>query len=266
MGVKGEIIQGFIKSVTGLNPKADQILSPFKEAQVSGSMPRTPKRSIQGPVPEDLPSNPSDKYYSNYEEAVMNNSSRYIEADTGKAMQIRNYNTPSAPLGRQKGVAGRQADHARENKVRNQLGGTSTVGDNTFYEGAQVGTQAHHRSTLAGNDWMYEGLDDEGRAELAKLLEQLGVITGNSKFNRNDMPKLEHDQLHTWMRENGIEFAGRDVAKKIKDFNKMSPQQRMKVIETWIEFGQGIQDEKSFDIMKERKGVPKARKGRSKPK
>ena len=266
MGVKGKVLQGFIRSVTGLHPKADQILSPFKEAQVSGRMPRTPKRSIQGPLPSKLDSNPSDTYYNNYEEALMNNSSRYVEADTGKKMQIRNYGTESAPLGRQKGVDGRKADHARENVVRNSIGESSTIGDNTFYEGAQVGTQAHHRSTLAGNDWMYDGLDDEGRKELAELLEQLGVITGNSKFNRNDMPKLEHDQLHTWMRENGVEFAGSKIAKKINNWAQMSPKERMKVIETWIEFGQGIQDEKSFEIMKGRKGVPQPRKGRSKPK
>ena len=266
MGVKAEVLQGFIKSVTGLHPKAAQILSPFQEAQVKGSMPRTPKRTIQGPLPEKLDSNPKDEYFDSYEEAVMNNSSRYTEPTTGQAMQIRNYNTPSAPLGRQKGVAGRQADHARENVVRGKLGESSTQGADTFYEGAEVGTQAHHRSSLAGNDWMYEGLDDEGRSELAELLEQLGIITGNSKFNRNDMPKLEHDALHKWMRENKIEFAGSKIAEKIEGFANMSPKERMKIIETWIEWGQGIQDEKSFELMNARKRPSKSRKGRSKPK
>lgn len=237
-------------SVKEMNvPKANAILSSTPEIR----MPNTPKRTIQGPLPAKLPSNPSDTYYDSYEEALMNNSSRYNDPKTGKAMQIRNYGTESAPLGRAKGVAGRQADHARENKVRGALGESSTQGQDTFYEGAEVGTQAHHRAGLAGSDWMYEGLDDAGRAELAELLRELGVVTGNSSLNRNDMPKLEHDALHKWMRENGIEFAGRDVAKRIKNFAKMSPQERMEIIKTWVEFGQGIQDEKSFELMNQRK-------------
>ena len=40
----------------------------------------------------------------------------------------------------------------------------------------------------------------------------------------------------------------------------------MKKIETWIEWGQGIQDEKSFELMNARKRPSKSRKGRSKPK
>ena len=266
MGAKSDIIQGFIKSVIGLHPKADQILSPFKEAQIKGSMPRTPKRTIQGPLPEKLNSNPKDEYFDSYEEAVMNNSSRYVEPTTGQAMQIRNYNTESAPLGRQKGVDGRKADHARENVVRGKLGESSTIGDDTFYDGVEVGAEAHHRSSLAGNDWIYEGLDEEGRAEMAELLRQLGIITGNSKFNRNDMPKLENDALHKWLRENGIEFAGRDVAKNIEGFMDMTPKERMKIVETWVEWGQGIQDEKSLELMNARKRPSKPRRRRSKPK
>jgi hypothetical protein len=207
------------------------------------------RRSIAGPVPPSL----SDKTFAqgatSKEEAIMAGTTKFMQ--DGEAKQIRNYGAPYAPAGQVQSRSTRQRARGMSSegvKQRDIDVQTQTLEEaEDFYKGANPEADAHHIAGLAMYRWAFEGLNATEQQELAKWLMSKGVPTGNNAFNRADLNSAIHMDLHDWMRENKVEFAGKGV-----EMQGRSMKERKAILEDFVEFIQGAANEKMFELQQNR--------------
>mgnify|MGYP003321525282 CR=1 FL=1 len=208
------------------------------------------KRTIPGPVPPSLPDKTYAQGAKSKEEAIMAGTTKYMQ--DGEAMQIRNYGSPYAPGG-QPITRERRKDLGRGAKAEGELqrdidAETQTLKESDdFYKGANPEADAHHIAGLAMYRWAFEGLNPSEQQELAQWLMSKGVPTGNNAFNRADLNASVHLDLHNWMRDNKVEFAGKGVEMKGR-----SMKERKAILEDFVEFIQGAANEKMYELQQNR--------------
>ena len=257
------VSEGVIKS--GDKVAADITTEALREAGAKtkfGSTVRTkqgnlPPPSVRSPVNQQQ----FDPIEANREDAILSGSTRYMDGDQLK--MNRNYGSvypsqkPSTSvLGqtrdfnlRQQGA--RSQHTTRAAKAARQSGGTDTFLQDRTVQDLQSKPDAHHRAGLEMYDWMFDGLDEQGQGEVRAFLQSIGVDPGNTKFNRMDLPQDVHGALHTYLRDDtDIEYSGKQIQKMIDGFTKMSAKEREPYIRDFVEWAQGMADEKTYELMR----------------
>ena len=257
------VSEGVIKS--GDKVAADITTQALRDAGLKTKLGAT-VRTKAGPLPPPSVRSPVnqqqfDPIEANREDAILSGSTRYMDGDQLK--MNRNYGSvyPSANnpetrvLGQARDFNLRQQGARAQQVTRAAKGSKQSGGENTFLEGRtvqdlQAKPDAHHRAGLEMYDWMFDGLDETGQGEVRAFLQSLGVDPGDTKFNRMDLPKDVHDALHTYLRtDTDIEYSGKQIQKMIDGFSKMSAKEREPYIRDFVEWAQGIADEKTYELM-----------------
>lgn len=256
------VSEGVIKS--GDKVAADITTEALREAGIKtkfGSTVRTkqgnlPPPSVRSPVNQQQ----FDPIEANREDAILSGSTRYMDGDQLK--MNRNYGSvypsqkPSTSvLGqsrdfnlRQQGARAQQTTRAA--KAARQSGGVDTFLQDRTVQDLKLKPDAHHRAGLEMYDWMFDGLDEQGQGEVRAFLQSIGVDPGNTKFNRMDLPQDVHNTLHAYLRDDtDIEYSGKQIQKMIDGFSKMSAKEREPYIRDFVEWAQGMADEKTYELM-----------------
>ena len=101
--------------------------------------------------------------------------------------------------------------------------------------------EPHHRAPLHPSARLKSGLSKREGSILDNYLESKGIVTGNSKYNRDNLPNEVHKKLHSWLKKNKL-LTGDD------DLTGLSLLQRKKYIDKFIA-DMKKSDEKTFKIM-----------------
>jgi hypothetical protein len=100
---------------------------------------------------------------------------------------------------------------------------------NRALEAAPRGWEAHHLNMVKLMSNMAEGLNPEGRRALyTHLYRRYGLHTGNSVYNKVNLPADIHDWVHAEMTKIGLDF------KAIKFNEKTSIKERMKFVQLYV--------------------------------
>ena len=147
----------------------------------------------------------------------------------------------------------KRARNAKLNKVRADKGNITTragVDQREFYADPDPSArhvkgkeEPHHRAPLHPTSRIKKGLTVKEQTQVDSLLEEVGIVLGNDKFNRDNLPKSVHKKLHSWLKKNKLLLGD-------KDLTKLSLRQRRKYIRQFIaEMKQS--DEKTYKLMQE---------------
>ncbi len=147
----------------------------------------------------------------------------------------------------------KRARNAKLNKVRADKGNITTragVDQREFYADPDPSArhvkgkeEPHHRAPLHPTARLKKGLTVKEQTQVDSLLEEVGIVLGNDKFNRDNLPKSVHKKLHSWLKKNKLLLGD-------KDLTKLSLRQRRKYIRQFIaEMKQS--DEKTYKLMQE---------------
>ena len=101
--------------------------------------------------------------------------------------------------------------------------------------------EPHHRAPLHPSARLKSGLSKREGTILDNYLESKGIVTGNSKYNRDNLPNEVHKKLHSWLKKNKL-LTGND------DLTGLSLLQRKKYIDQFVA-DMKKSDEKTFKIM-----------------
>ena len=101
--------------------------------------------------------------------------------------------------------------------------------------------EPHHRAPLHPSARLKSGLSKREGTILDNYLESKGIVTGNSKYNRDNLPNEVHKKLHSWLKKKKL-LTGDD------DLTGLSLLQRKKYIDQFIA-DMKKSDEKTFKIM-----------------
>ena len=101
--------------------------------------------------------------------------------------------------------------------------------------------EPHHRAPLHPSARLKSGLSKREGTILDNYLESKGIVTGNSKYNRDNLPNEVHKKLHSWLKKNKLLTGDEDLT-------GLSLAQRKKYIDKFIA-DMKKSDEKTFKIM-----------------
>lgn len=131
------------------------------------------------------------------------------------------------------------ADRAKSDAKKAEAIAQQTV------EGAQQltrkpkGLQRHHQRMVDLYAPFFEGLNDKEAQELAQWFLDEGAPLGDTPGNPVDMRQRDHNAIHTWMRQNGIEVS----AKKRPSFAHLTLNERLVPALEYLKYVQGGVDE-----------------------
>jgi len=101
--------------------------------------------------------------------------------------------------------------------------------------------EPHHRAPLHPSARLKSGLSKREGSMLDNFLESKGIVTGNSKYNRDNLPNEVHKKLHSWLKKNKL-LTGNE------DLTDLTLAQRKKYITQFVADMQKS-DAKTFKIM-----------------
>ena len=105
--------------------------------------------------------------------------------------------------------------------------------------------EGHHKYMISGYKWAFDGATPKEAKIITKYFHDKGVAFGKTQFNRQNIPKPVHKAIHAWM-DSHLGLNGLDMPK----LTGLSPQERIKAIETYLEYVQPAMDEATYDLMK----------------
>lgn len=145
----------------------------------------------------------------------------------------------------------KRARNAKLDKIRQQKVNLTTragVDQRDFYNDPNVEArhkpgleEPHHRAPLHPSARLKSGLSKREGTILDNYLESKGIVTGNSKYNRDNLPNEVHKKLHSWLKKNKLLTGDEDLT-------GLSLAQRKKYIDKFIA-DMKKSDEKTFKIM-----------------
>lgn len=120
--------------------------------------------------------------------------------------------------------------------------------------------EVHHKNALSLLGQALDMSDDAGKRQIYNLLEQNGVHTGNNVFNLINLNIDDHDELHNFAREMGLEMQGKGtkgLARRLMDSKTDS--ERLDCIQDYIDYGIPLLEEKADELITSREKRKKAR-------
>lgn len=252
--VLGRALKSAIRGA-GVSPKTlSQYTRPdaIQNLQAKGQKKRT---GPQGPLPPRLNDDNYASGAASKNEAIMAGTTKYTQ--NGEAMQIRNYAAPYGERTLKLSTRRTSGRGVTEEGSQRQIDiSEQTDGIDDFEVGADPTKQRHHRAPLSMFRPFINGRSKEEKRIIFDHLRKLGVVTGNKKFNRADLSTNVHDDLHDWMRANGLEYAAKSLDAKFQ-FSGRPLEQLLPMLEDFVTYLQGAADEKMFELVQN-----EARRGR----
>ena len=232
-------------------------------------------QKLLGPTPlrEQMVRNP-EQVASGAEQALIQyNTPIWTDAKTGDVKHIRNYGskvmkTQGMPLQVNDAVnrVNTRGNQPGQNRADNILATTEGKQDFGTYRGdegfpktkSEVAkilnipielVEQHHAAGAAHWGWLFKGTTKDQAFEMHRILEEAGIVLGNKRYNRIDIPVAVHNVLHRALE-------AQDLLPKKGDFSKIPFDQRKVYLQEMIT-DQRFVDEITYDIMSQyQTGVP----------
>jgi len=167
----------------------------------------------------------------------------YVRTSSGDNVYQKKYGLIDVEL--------KRARNAKLNKVRQQKVNLTTkagTDQRDFYNDPDITARhetdiedPHHRAPLHPSSKLKQGLTIKERAQVDTLLDTVGIVLGNSKFNRDNLPKAVHKKLHSWLKRNKLLLGNIDMS-------TLSMRERMKYLNQFIE-EMKKSDQKTYKLM-----------------
>ena len=234
----------------GVIPITPEVRQGIGQRQVA-EVPTTRAKSI----PPNLPQEEIDAYIETAKADLLSGKKNradvpYLTDKDGRTFRLDNKGNQQYYLQDQEL---KNARNAKLNKVRADKGNITTragVDQREFYADPDPSArhvkgkeEPHHRAPLHPTSRLKKGLTVKEQTQVDSLLEEVGIVLGNDKFNRDNLPKSVHKKLHSWLKKNKLLLGD-------KDLTKLSLRQRRKYIRQFIaEMKQS--DEKTYKLMQE---------------
>ena len=215
--------------------------------------PPSPKRAKS--IPPNLPQDEIDAYIEMAEAALLEGKKNridipYLTDKDGRTFRLDNKGNKKYSLQDQEL---KNARNAKLIEIRAKKGNLTTrpgVDQREFYADPDFAArhkknveEPHHRAPLHPSSKLKEGLTIKERAQVDSILEAVGIVLGNDKFNRDNLPKAVHKKLHSWLKKNKLLLG--DV-----DMSKLSMRERMKYLRQFI-IEMQKSDQKTYELMQE---------------
>jgi hypothetical protein len=137
----------------------------------------------------------------------------------------------------------RKSTRAKATTQRVKALKAQTVGEDVYGKGvvAPKGSnlEEHHKRVVSVYQPFFEGLGDKETEELAQWFVDEGYGLGNVKENLSAANKVQHEAIHTWMRENIVEPTG----KPLLNFKGYTLNERLPAAVLYLENVQAAVDE-----------------------
>ena len=161
----------------------------------------------------------------------------------GESWHIKASGKGSIIRERLKGRQQRKAasDSLRVSQSKIQTVGKADFGPNT--KGADL--EAHHLRMLSLYAPLFAGASEADQIKLAKHAASVGLPLGDKFSNRGDLPRQVHDELHNWMRREGL------TGKHMPDFSQADLPNRIKAFDSFYRDIQGSIDQKTMSLMQD---------------
>tara|TARA_E500000305_G_scaffold58056_1_gene46385 strand:+ start:5 stop:1075 length:1071 start_codon:yes stop_codon:yes gene_type:complete len=213
--------------------------------------PPSPKRAKS--IPPNLPQEEIDSYVEAAEAALLSGKKNrvdvpYLTDKDGRTFRLDNKG------GKKYGLQDQELKNARNAKlqeVRTKKGNLTTrpgVDQREFYADPDYAArhkknkeEPHHRAPLHPSSKLKEGLTVKERKQVDSILDSVGIVLGNDRFNRDNLPKAVHKKLHSWLKKNKLLLG--DV-----DMSTLSMRERMKYLRQFIMEMQKS-DQKTYKLM-----------------
>lgn len=120
--------------------------------------------------------------------------------------------------------------------------------------------EVHHKNALSLIGTALDMADDDGKRQIYNLLEQNGIQTGNNVFNLINLDIYDHDDLHNFAREQGLEMQGKGTkGLALRLQNARSNQEQLDTIQDYIDYGIPLLQEKADELITARENRKKAK-------
>lgn len=123
-----------------------------------------------------------------------------------------------------------------------------------------VTEEVHHQNALSLIGIALDKADDVGKHQIHNLLEHNGVDVGNNVFNLINLDKNDHDELHNFAREMGLEIQGKGskgLARRLIDAK--SNQEILDCVQDYCDYGIPLLEEKADELITNTENRKKAR-------
>jgi len=224
-------------------------------AMIAQNQTPTPSPKRAKSIPPNLPQDEIDAYVEMAEAALLSGKKNrvdvpYLTDKDGRTFRLDNKGDHKYSLQDQEL---KNARNAKLIEVRAKKGNLTTrpgVDQREFYADPDFAArhkknveEPHHRAPLHPSSKLKEGLTIKERGQVDSLLDTVGIVLGNDKFNRDNLPKAVHKKLHSWLKKNKLLLG--DV-----DMSTLSMRERMKYIRQFIMEMQKS-DQKTYELMQE---------------
>ena len=122
--------------------------------------------------------------------------------------------------------------------------------------------EVHHKNALSLLGTVLDNSDSFEKDQIYNLLEHNGVATGNQAANLINLDIDDHDALHNFAREQGLEMQGKGtkgLAAKLMTASSLDD--KLSYIQDYIDYGIPLLRDKADDLITNRENRKKA-KGR----
>lgn len=206
-------------------------------------------------IPPNLPQEEIDAYIDTATAALLQGKKNrvdvpYLTDKDGRTFRLDNKGNKKYGLQDQEL---KNARNAKLQEVRTKKGNLTTrpgVDQREFYADPNFEArhkknveEPHHRAPLHPSSKLKEGLTVKERKQVDSILEAVGIVLGNDKFNRDNLPKQVHKQLHSWLKKNKLLLG--DI-----DMSTLSMRERMKYIRQFI-MDMQKSDQKTYELMQQ---------------
>lgn len=121
--------------------------------------------------------------------------------------------------------------------------------------------EVHHKNALSLLGTVLDNCDDFEKAQIYNLLEHNGVTSGNRIDNLINLDIDDHDELHNFAREQGLEMQGKGtkgLAAKLMTATTLD--EKLSFIQDYCDYGIPMLEEKADELITKRENR-KAAKG-----
>ena len=123
-----------------------------------------------------------------------------------------------------------------------------------------VTEEVHHKNALSLIGTALDKVDDSGKHQIHNLLEHNGVHLGNNIFNFINLDKSDHDELHNFAREMGLEMQGKGtkgLARRMADATTTG--EILDYVQDYCDYGIPLLEEKANELITKTESRKKAR-------
>ena len=110
--------------------------------------------------------------------------------------------------------------------------------------------EVHHKNALSLLGTVLDRADSDGKQQIYQLLEHNGINMGNDIYNLINLEKIDHDELHNFARDQGLEMQGKGTkGLAARLINSGSTQETLGYLQDYIDYGIPLLQEKADELI-----------------